>query len=156
PDFLTRPVISRPQDTDELEGKIGKLWLNRIGIVAVLFGVAYFIMYAFDKGWIRERGRVALGLLVGTGLILWSERFRKKGYLPFSFSLKAVGVGTLYLSLWGAFQLYHLVPSSVAFIAMMLVTAFTVMLALAQDAEILAAYALVGGFLTPVLVSTGE
>src|SRR5262245_50149188 len=66
PDFLTRPVISRPQDTDELEGKIGKLWLNRIGIVAVLFGVAYFIMYAFDKGWIRERGRVALGLLVGT------------------------------------------------------------------------------------------
>src|SRR5262245_58267127 len=56
PDFLTRPIISRPRDTDELEGKIGKLWLNRIGIVAVLFGVAYFIMYAFDKGWIGARG----------------------------------------------------------------------------------------------------
>src|SRR5580765_4426780 len=53
----------------ELEGKIGKLWLNRIGIVAILIGVSYFIKYAFDNGWIGPTGRVALGLLAGIGLI---------------------------------------------------------------------------------------
>jgi len=74
----------------------------------------------------------------------------------FSYSLKAVGIGVLYLSLWAAFQLYHLVPAGIAFVAMLAVTAATASLALAQDAEILAAFALAGGFLTPVLLSTGE
>ncbi|HKF23144.1 MAG TPA: DUF2339 domain-containing protein [Candidatus Angelobacter sp.] len=140
----------------DLEGKIGKVWLNRIGIFAILAGVAYFIKYAFDSGWIGPAGRVTIGLVAGIGVILWSERFRKKNYKAFSYSLKAVGVGTLYLSLWGAFQVYHLVPASVAFVAMIAVTAFTMVMAIVQDGEILAAYALVGGFATPLLVSTGE
>lgn len=135
---------------------IGKLWLNRIGIIAILTGVSYFIKYAFDNGWIGPTGRIALGLLAGIALILWSERFRSQGHVPFSWSLKAVGIGTLYLSLWGAFQVYHLVGSSVAFVAMILVTASTMTLALTQDAEILAAFAMIGGFSTPLLLSTGQ
>src|SRR5438309_10218417 len=99
-------------EAERLESKIGKLWLNRIGIFAILIGVSYFIKYAFDNGWIGPTGRVALGLLAGIGIILWSERFRRKGHGPFSYSLKAVGIGILYLPLWGAFQLYHLVPPS--------------------------------------------
>ncbi len=140
----------------DLEGKIGKVWLNRIGIFAILSGVAYFIKYAFDSGWIGPAGRVTIGLVAGIAVVLWSERFRRRDYKVFSYSLKAVGIGTLYLSLWGAFQVYHLVPASVAFVAMIAVTAFTMVLAITQDAEILASYALVGGFATPLLVSTGE
>jgi uncharacterized membrane protein len=149
-------VAPPEKEEGELEGKIGKLWLNRIGIIAILIGVSYFIKYAFDNGWIGPTGRVALGLLAGIGLIFWSERFRSRGHEPFSYSLKAVGIGTLYLSLWGAFQVYHLIPPAAAFVAMILVTAATVTLALTQDAEILAAFALVGGFSTPVLLSTGQ
>ncbi|PYY02403.1 MAG: hypothetical protein DMG64_11760 [Acidobacteria bacterium] len=159
PTFLAGPLSSSAAvraEEDELEGQIGKLWLNRIGIVAILVGVSYFIKYAFDNGWIGPAGRVALGLLAGIALILWSERFRSRGHAPFSYSLKAVGIGTLYLSLWGAFQVYHLVPSAAAFVAMILVTASTVTLALTQDAEILAAFAMIGGFSTPLLLSTGE
>jgi uncharacterized membrane protein len=155
----TPPLSSYPpvkHETRDLEGTIGKLWLNRIGIVAILIGVSYFLKYAFDNNWIGPAGRVALGLMAGIGVVLWSELFRKKGHAAFSYSLKAVGIGTLYLSLWGAFQVYHLVPSSVAFIAMVVVTASTITLALTQDAEILAAFAMLGGFSTPVLLSTGE
>src|SRR5579864_4714641 len=90
-------------DTD-LEKKIGQYWLNRIGIVAILIGVSYFLKYAFDNNWVGPGGRIAIGLLVGIGLILWSERFRKRGYAAFSYSLKAVGIGTLYLSLWQHFK----------------------------------------------------
>ena len=39
---------------------------------------------------------------------------------------------------------------------MIVVTACTITLALTQDAEILAIYAMIGGFSTPALVSTGE
>src|ERR1041385_9057568 len=111
-----------PQRSSEsLEGTIGKLWLNRIGIVAILIGVAYFLKYAFDSGWIGPGGRVAIGLIAGMAVVVWSESFRRKGSAAFSYSLKAVGIGILYLSLWAASQYFHLVPASVAFVAMILV-----------------------------------
>jgi len=153
------PMPSRsatPAREIDLESRIGSHWLNRIGITAVLIGVSYFLKYAFDNNWIGPTGRVAIGLLAGIGVVVWSERFRQRGYRVFSYSLKAVGIGVLYLSLWAAFQVYQLIPSGVAFVAMFLVTASTVALAVTQDAEILAAFALTGGFATPLLLSTGE
>ena len=151
------PVVAMSRHTTgELESTIGKLWLNRIGILAILVGVSYFIKYAFDNGWIGPSGKITLGLIAGIGLVLWSERFRSKGYAAFSYSLKAVGIGTLYLSLWGAYQVYHLVPSAAAFVAMIIVTGSTIALALSQNAEILAAFAMIGGFSTPILLSSGE
>ncbi len=154
PSFRSYPPVRH--DTSVLEGTIGKLWLNRIGIIAILIGVSYFLKYAFDNNWIGPAGRVALGLVAGIAVVLWSELFRKRGHAAFSYSLKAVGIGTLYLSLWGAYQIYHLVPSGAAFIAMIAVTASTITLALTQDAEILAGFALLGGFSTPVLLASGE
>ena len=147
--------VPRGQQGD-LEKKIGQYWLNRIGIAAMLIGVSYFLKYAFENNWIGPGGRIAIGLLCGIALILWSERFRTRGHDAFSYSLKAVGIGTLYLSLWGAYQVYRLIPASAAFIAMILVTASTIALALSQDAELLASFAMVGGFATPVLLSTGQ
>ncbi len=142
--------------TSEMESKIGAHWLNRIGIAALLVGVAYFLKLAFQNGWIGPAGRVAIGLVAGIAVIAWSERFRSRGYQYFSIALKAVGIGTLYLSLWAAFQLYHLIPGSIASIAMMVVTASGIAMALAEHEEILAALALIGGFVTPLLLSTGE
>jgi uncharacterized membrane protein len=144
------------RDSDDLESRIGSQWLNRIGIVAVLIGVSYFLKYAFENNWIGPAGRVAIGLLTGIGVVWWSERFRNKGHRVFSWSLKAVGLGTLYLSLWAGFQAYRLFPAEVAFTGMVIVTAATTLLAISQDAQVLAAFALVGGFSTPLLLSSGQ
>lgn len=154
PAFARVPAPTR--DGEDLESRIGSQWLNRIGIVAVLIGVSYFLKYAFDNNWIGPAGRISIGLLAGIGVVLWSERFRNRGHVVFSWSLKAVGIGTLYLSLWGGFQLYHLLPSGVAFAGMALVTAATATLAITQNAQVLAAFALIGGFATPLLLSTGQ
>ena len=144
-------------DSDsDLESRIGSHWLNRIGIAAVLIGVSYFLKFAFDNNWIGPAGRVTIGLLAGIAMVIWSERFRSKGYKAFSYSLKAVGIGAMYLSLWAAFQVYNLVPGGAAFAMMLAVTAATAAMAWAQDAQILAAFALTGGFSTPLLLSTGQ
>jgi len=163
PHIPPRPNVAVPKfaqaperSSESLEGTIGKLWLNRIGIVAILIGVAYFLKYAFDSGWLSPGSRVVIGLIAGIGIVAWSEIFRRKGSAAFSYSLKAVGIGILYLSLWAASQYFQLVPASAAFVAMILVTASTITLALTQDADILAIYAMIGGFSTPALVSTGE
>lgn len=152
-------VISSPRapapETSSLEARIGSHWLNRIGIAAVLIGVSYFLKFAFENNWIGPAGRIAIGLIAGIAVVLWSERFRRRDYRIFSYSLKAVGIGVLYLSLWASFQVYHLMPSGVVFVCMLVVTAATCAMALTQDAEILAAFAISGGFATPALLSTG-
>jgi len=152
---VQRPLHA-PALNSDLEARIGSHWLNRIGIAALLIGVSYFLKFAFENDWIGPAGRVAIGLIAGISILLWSERFRGKGYKAFSYSLKAVGIGTLYLSLWAAFQRYNLIPGSVAFIMMLAVTTSAAAIALAQDAEILASFALTGGFATPLLLSTGQ
>jgi len=158
PGIPPRPpaVPSGKQSSGDLESRIGSHWLNRIGIAAVLIGVSYFLKFAFDNNWIGPAGRVAIGLLAGIAIVVWSENFRRRGYLIFSYSLKAVGIGVLYLSLYAAFQVYTLVSGGMAFSMMFAVTAATAVMAWTQDAEILAAFALVGGFATPLLLSTGQ
>jgi uncharacterized membrane protein len=151
-----RSDLAEPADSRSLESRIGSQWFNRVGILAVLIGMAWFLKFAIDNHWIGPLGRVLIGLVVGGGLVAWSERFRSRGYTVFSYSLKAIGSGVLYLSLWAAFSLYHLVPAGVAFTAMVAVTAFNGFMAWVQDAELLALYAIVGGVSTPLLLSTGE
>jgi uncharacterized membrane protein len=150
------PKISTPRPSPSLESRLGAQVFNRVGIVAVLFGAALGLKLAIDNHWIGPVGRILIGLVAGAGIIVWSERFRRKGFPAFSYSLKAVGTGVLYLSLWAAFQLYHLLPAGAALGGMILVTAWNAYMAWAQDAELLAAYALAGGLATPLLLSTGR
>ncbi|HZL25897.1 MAG TPA: DUF2339 domain-containing protein [Acidobacteriaceae bacterium] len=148
---------AKPEVHRSVENRIGSQWFNRIGIVAVLVGVALALKFAYDNHWIHPtaRGKIISGLLVGAAVVLWSERFRRKSYDAFSFSLKAIGTGTLYLTLWASFQIYHLLPAWVALVMMVGVTAWNAIMAWAQDSELLAAYALVGGFATPALLGSG-
>jgi uncharacterized membrane protein len=144
----------RPAQTASLENRIGSQLFSRIGIIALLIGATWFLKLAMDNHWIGALGRILIGLIAGTAIVLWSERFRRHGFNAFSWSLKAIGSGVLYLSLWAAFQLYHLLPASVALAAMILVTAWNAYMAWSQNSQLLAAYALIGGFATPLLLST--
>jgi uncharacterized membrane protein len=144
-----------PKPKSSLEDRIGSQLFSRIGIVALLIAITLFLKWAIDNHWIGATGRILAGLVAGTAVVLWSERFRRKGFNAFSYSLKAIGSGALYLSVWAAFQLYHLLPAGVALASMILVTAWNAFMAWSQDSELLAAYAVAGAFATPLLLSTG-
>lgn len=151
----THATGSQPDSRDSFESRLGSQIFNRIGIVLLLSGTAYFLKLAIDRQWIGPNGRVIAGLAAGAALVVWSERFRHKGFAAFSYSLKALGSGVLYLSLWAAFQLFHLLPAPAALGLMLLVTAWNAYMAWAQNSELLAVYAMAGGFATPMLLSTG-
>lgn len=148
-------LSSSPQAPASFENKLGAQIFNRVGVIALLIGATWFLKLAMDNHWIGPLGRIVAGLIAGAGVVVWSERFRRKGFPAFSYSLKAIGSGVLYLSLWAAFQLYHLLPAEAVLGAMILVTAWNAYMAWAQDSELLAAYALAGGLATPLLLSTG-
>ena len=144
-----------PVPKKSLEDRIGTQGLNLVGIVAVMVGAAFGLKLAIDNGLLGPVARVLIGLAAGAGVVVWSERFRRRGLAAFSYSLKAVGSGILYLSLWASFQLYHELPAAAALVAMLLVTAWNAYMAWSQDSELLAGYALAGGFATPLLLATG-
>jgi uncharacterized membrane protein len=147
---------TKPREAASLESRIGAQLLNRIGILAVLIGVAWFLKLAFDRNWIGPPVRVWIGLGAAAALAVWSERFRRQGFPAFSFSLKALGTSIAYLSLWAASSVFHLGPSWLIFVAMSAVTIANAVLARRQNSELLGLYALAGGLATPGLLSVGH
>lgn len=156
PPAAAPPAASLPWREESLESRIGSRLFNRIGIVAVLVGVAWFLKIAFDNRWMGAAGKVTAGIAAGVALIGWSEWFHRHEYDAFSYSLKAVGAGLLYLSLWAAWGLFHLFSLPLTAAAMVVVTAGIGLLAWARESELLAFYAATGGFLTPLLLSDGH
>ena len=147
----SRPSL-QPAHTS-LESRIGSQWLNRIGVVVVLFGVAYLLRLVYLRNWISATTWIWLGVGSGAGVIAASELFRRRGYRVLSLSLKAIGIGVIYLSLWAALEMYQVLSAPQAFAGLVIVTVAGAVLALREASEVLAALALVGGFLTPVLIS---
>jgi uncharacterized membrane protein len=140
----------------DMEALIGGNWLNRVGIVALIAAVSFFLKYAFDHDWIGPRGRVGIGLLLGAAMLPWSQWLLSRGYQYFSEGIAALGAAVLYLSIWAGWHYYALFSQSVAFASMIVVTVVMAMVALGRDSQRIAVLSLLGGFLTPPIVSTGK
>ena len=152
---VARPSPAVRRSGSDLEARIGGNWFNRIGIIAMCFGVALFLKYAFDNEWIGPGGRVLIGVAIGVGFLVFGERLRKR-YASYAYGLTGGGLAILYLAIWFASQnRYNLIPQMLAFILMAGVTATGSLLAARYDALPIAVLSLIGGFLTPILLSTG-
>ena len=148
---------STPSQSDVgFEAVIAGRWLNYVGILALLFAVTFFLKYAFDNNWVGPRGRVGIGLLMGSALYPWSHWLLDRGYKYFSEGIAALGAAVLYLSLWAGWHYYGIFSQSTAFTLMIVVTAATMVVAVGRNSERIAFLALIGGLITPLLVSTGE
>jgi len=151
----TRPGATHEVKRRDLEAVIGGSWFNWIGIIAVTFGVAFFLKFAFDKQWIGPSARVSLSALVGISLLYVGERLRGRGLKAYAYILSGGGLLILYLSDYAAYNFYHLIGQVLAFMLMAAVTTTAVLLSVRLNALPVAILGLVGGFLTPVLLSTG-
>jgi uncharacterized membrane protein len=140
----------------DLEGRLGARGLNRVGVLVLIVGIGFFLEYAFENAWIGPTGRVAIGLVLGLGLLLLGRRLHRGDYRGPAQGLVALGLATLYLSGYAAHAVYGLVPPVAAFGFLALVTALGVVLALDQDARAIALLASLGGYLAPVILSTGR
>lgn len=139
----------------DLEQLIGGSLLNWVGIVAVSLAVGFFLKYAFDNDWIGQRGQVLLGAVAGCGILAAAERLRARGYHSYAYVLSGGGILILYLTVYAARVFYDLIGVLPAFLLMVGVTTTAVLLAARYHAYAIAVLGLIGGFMTPVLLSTG-
>jgi uncharacterized membrane protein len=125
------------------------------GILLALAGI-YFVRYWIEAGLLTPPLRVALGWLGGVGALLGAERLRKRGYENAANGLAGAGVVGLYAATWAAHDLYALIPAWLAFGVMGLITAAGGVLSWRHASAVIAVLGLVGGFATPLLVSSAE
>ena len=77
---------------------IGGNWMARVGIIALIVGVGFFLKLAFDNNWVGDTGRVALGILGGLALLGAGEYWQTR-YPIYARVLLGGGIALLYLSL---------------------------------------------------------
>jgi uncharacterized membrane protein len=137
-----------------------KAWLfggnlvAKLGLLILFIGVSFLLKYTAARVTAPIELRLAGIVLVDLALLAWAWRIRLRR--P-SISLPAQGaaVAVLMLVTFGAFRLYQLIPSSLAFALLLVLTVFTCVLAVLQNAMWLAIFGIAGGFATPILASSG-
>jgi hypothetical protein len=141
-----------------LESAIGKRWIAWAGAVVLFVGVAFFLKYAFDNGLIGPTGQVVIGILAGIAFLVAGSRCIGKGWRVFGQTIIGLGLAILYAANFAAFSAYEppVMSQNVAFGCMVAVTAAGVALAVLYDALPMAMLAVLGGLLTPWLLSTGK
>lgn len=157
PGILGKVLPEPPQEWGTwFEENVGKRWMTWAGALALFFSAAFFLKHAFENQWIGPSGRVILGIAAGILLLIAGDYHLRKGMRALGQGLLGGGLAILYVSLFAAFSFYRLMPQIPAFTAMVVVTAAGMAFAILHDAPPLAFLAVLGGFLTPIMVSTGE
>src|SRR5438445_6713130 len=129
-----------------------------IGGLALFLGVAFFVKYSFEHNLIPPELRVAIGFAVGLALVVGGLALKRKENAVTSQTLCATGILILYAVTFACRSFYHfaffgLIPT---FALMTLITAAAILLAVRLNALVVAILGIAGGFLTPVLLSTGQ
>lgn len=158
PPPVTIKPVTKPgffERNPDLEKFIGENLANKIGIGVLVLGIGFFVKYAIDREWIGEIGRVFIGILCG-GILLGTAHRLRKTFTAFSSVLVGGGIAVLYLTIYIAFHDYGIFNQTAAFLLMLVITGFAVLLSLSYNRIELAILSILGGFSSPFMVSTGE
>ena len=134
---------------------LGGNTVARVGLLVLFVGVAFLLRYVAERTQIPIELRLVGVALGGLALLVvgWRLRHKRPGY---AITLQGGAIGILYLTVFAAMRLYDVLPAVPAFALLALLAVFSGALAVAQNARALAALGATGGFLAPILVSTGS
>ncbi len=141
---------------ESLETTLGANWINRIAVVTLILGAAFLFRYGVENGWLGPTERVILGLVSGLISLAAGERLQKRGLKYFAQGISGLGIALFYLAFWAAARLYDLIPTAGGLIGMSAVTVLAEFLALRYASQAVAALGMIGGYLTPAVLSSGE
>ena len=123
--------------------------------IALALAAVFFLKYSIDQGWLRPEIRVAIGLITGIALLVVCELKAARRYPTTANAMDASAIAILFSTFFAAHALWNLIPSGVTFGLLALVTAVAVLLSIRRDSVFIAVLGLLGGFATPILLSTG-
>ncbi|HEY0744007.1 MAG TPA: DUF2339 domain-containing protein [Chryseosolibacter sp.] len=150
------PLVPKTKkEKTPIEEFIGTNLLNKIGIAILVIGIGFGVKYSIDHDLIQPLTRIILGYLAGIALIVLALRL-KKNHANFSAVLLSGGMAVLYFITFAAYDFYTLIPQTMAFVLMVVFTAFTVFAAIQYNIEVIGIIGLVGAYAVPFLLSDGS
>ncbi len=153
PGPVAEPVRLPAFDWEQFMGVKLFAW---IGGFVLFLGLVFFLKLAFEKQWISPEVQVAFEYVLGAGLLVAGIWLHRRQYAVTGQTLCATAVLALYAVTFASHSYYRLLGIAPCFAVMVLVTAAAFLLAVRLDAQVVAILGLLGGFLTPVLLSTGR
>ncbi|WP_172622724.1 DUF2339 domain-containing protein [Aquicella siphonis] len=126
-------------------------WLGVTAIICFILAAGFIIKLAVDSGWLTPPRQIAIAVIFGltlimTGLALLRTDKAYAGLLP------AAGVIVLYLSVFGAYQYYHLINFPAAIASTSLVSALCIVFYLRIRHDVYAIISAIGAYIAPVLL----
>src|SRR5688572_26701288 len=145
-----------PAFSFDWERFVGVRLFSAIAGVALVVAAVFFLRYSLDSGWLQPPVRVVIGMLAGIGLLVACELKAARKYPATANAMDAAAIATLFSTFFAAHSLWNLIPATMAFGLLSLVTAIAVALSIRRESLFIAVLGLLGGFATPALLSTGE
>lgn len=140
-----------------MEYAVATTWLARIGVIVLVTCVGYFLKWSIDRDLLGPTARVAMSITFGVGLLGWGFRMLGRRWDILGQGFVGGGLAILYFSMYAMGPLYHLLDSTLlVFALMILVTVTSGILALYANSMLVAIFGIIGGFTTPILLSTGQ
>jgi uncharacterized membrane protein len=138
-----------------MEFAMASQWLLRIGILLVVIGISFFLKYAIDNDMLSRSARTILAGAAGMGMLIGGARLVGGQFQLIGQGLFGGGIATLYFSVFAANNLYHIIELATAFVLMSAVTLLSGFLAVRFDSKLSSIMGVLGGYLTPILISSG-
>lgn len=145
----------RPHDVAP-EYAVATTWLIRCGILILLCGIGFFLKYSIENSLLSPAVRLSAAAAAGILMFAGGYLGIGKKYSVLAMGIMGAGVVTGYFSVFAGFRLYHLFDSWTGMIAMVGITVVAILAALRKNVMHPAVIATAGGYLTPVLLSSGS
>ena len=145
-----------PAPAFDWEGLVGVKLFSAIAGIALVLAAVFFLRYSMESGWLQPPVRVTIGVVVAVGLLVVCELKAARRYPVTANALDAAAIAILFSTFFAAHALWNLIPATVTFALLALVTALAVLLSIRRESLFIAVLGLLGGFATPALLSTGE
>lgn len=150
------PPPARGFRAPDWESLVGVRLFSWIAGIALVIAAVSFLRYSVEQGLLGPPIRLAIGVVTGVALLVTSETRGRHRWSVTADAFAASGIAILFATFFAGSALWHLIPQVGTFALMVLVTAVAVLLAIRHDSLFIALLGLVGGFATPILLSTGE
>ena len=169
PDFSSEPLVdfieqdsivpSPDISTESKQGTVaafirgGNYWAAA-GVLLLIAGFALLMTYIVRRGFFTVEMRIAVAAISGLCMVSLGWFLRKRRPLYFLI-LQGGGIGVLYLTVFAAHKLTNYVPLESAMVLMSILVPAAVVIAIFQNAQVLAFFGFLGGFAAPILLSGG-
>lgn len=139
-----------------MEYAIASAWLLRAAIIILFAGVIFILQYSMQHGYIGPTGKFAGAVVVSMIMLGFGLKLAGKKYHAIAQGLIGGGIAGLYASIFAGWKMFHILDTLPAFGLMILITIAAGVISIRMNSLLVAIFGVVGGYLTPVLISTGS